>query len=187
MMFAIGLLVTTSSARAQSGGSDCVWSAAGGSVVGLGVAWYGYAGIEALRGKSAYDLEANPGNVTLILGLETAGMVGGAMLGCRLFGDEDRWFPTAGSIIVGGVVGGAALGGAAHVLIARSGIDSDTDNPIRAALLTLLATTAGAVAGGYLGYRLDRHTRGAPNTNLDSNPWLSLGSEPLSIRFGFRF
>ena len=162
-----------SSAAAQSAGeprTDCVWSAAGGAVVGVGVAWYGYMGIEALSGDSVDDLQATPGNIALVLGLETAGLVGGAMVGCRLLGDEDRWYPTAGSVIVGSVLGGAALGTAGHALVKWRGIDADTDNPVRSSMLMLLAIVGGAAAGGYLGYRLDRYARGAPGEESAVRP-----------------
>lgn len=142
--------------------SDCVWPAVGGATAGVAVAWYGFAGIEAIRGRSAFDLEATPGNVALILSLETAGLIGGAAASCAIVSDEGRWFPTAGSVIGGGVIGGTAAGLVAFGLVSMSGLGDDTDAPVASALLLTAATAAGIAAGGYLGFAIDRSLRGPP-------------------------
>lgn len=141
---------------------DCVWPAVGGAVAGVAIAWYGFAGIEAVRGGSAYDLDATASNVALVLSLETVGLVGGATVGCAVWGDEGRRFPTAGSVIAGGIAG-AGLGAlAAFGAIASAGIDSDTDSPMASVLIMVTGTAGGAFAGGWLGLKLDRWLRGPP-------------------------
>jgi hypothetical protein len=147
----------------DSAPSDCVWPAVGGAAGGVAIAWYGFVGIEAARGRSAFDLETTPANVALVLSLETAGLIGGAAAGCAIWGDEGRWFPTAGSVIAGGVAGGTAVGLGAFAAVTASGLDDDTDAPVVTALILTGAVAAGVVAGGYLGFKLDRALRGAPH------------------------
>lgn len=165
-MAAVVLIGGSSAARAQgevdSVHSDCVWPAVGGAVGGVAIAWYGFVGIEAARGRSAFELETTAGNVALVLSLETVGLIGGAAASCAVWGDEGRWFPTAGSVIAGGVAGAGIAGLAAYGAVAMSGLDSDTDAPVAAALLMLAGTAGGAIAGGWLGLELDRSVRGPP-------------------------
>ena len=146
---------------AEATSRDCVWPAVGGAVGGLAVSWYGLAGIMALGGRSAYDIDDRPRNIALVLGLETGGLVGGTVLMCRL-SEENRWFPTAASVLLGGVAGGAAGAAFAFWWAQDSGIDRSTDFPVRSVLLLLGATTVGMVGGGYGAFRLDRGIRGRP-------------------------
>jgi hypothetical protein len=61
----IAIVGWSSYAHAEPPQTDCVWPAAGGATAGLALAWYGFAGVEAARGRSVFDLDSTPGNVAL--------------------------------------------------------------------------------------------------------------------------
>jgi len=163
--------------------ADCVWPAVGGATAGVVVAWYGFVGLYALGGGSAFEMKPTPGNVALIVGLEWLGLVGGAMASCAIWGDEGRAFPTAGSVISGALVGAGAGVGLAFGVIVAADIDSDTDNPVASALLILAGAAAGIIGGGYLGFALDRAVRGPPGGRggLSIAPSASVGGAGLAV------
>jgi hypothetical protein len=127
------------------------------------------------------DSGSTVATVSLVLAIETTGLVLGAAAGCAMRDSEGRWFPTASSVIVGGVGGGAAGFGMAYWLISARGIDNDTDNPIASVGLILLGVTGGAFGGGYLSYRLDRWLRPLPGEDLALQPMVEGGGMGVSL------
>lgn len=153
--------------------TDCVWPAVGGAVAGLAVGWYGFVGLYAIGGGSAFELEPTAGNVSAILALEWLGMVGGATAACAIWGDEGRWLPTAGPVITGGMLGGGAGASLAYLVIEAADIDANTDNPVASVLIALTATTLGVLGGGWAGFEVDRALRGPPGGTLSVTPTAS--------------
>lgn len=163
--------------------TDCTWPAAGGAVAGLAVGWYGFVGLYAAGGGSAFELEPSPANVAAILALEWLGMVGGATAACAIWGDEGRWFPTAGSVITGGMLGGGAGLSLAYLVIQAAEIDTNTDNPVASVLIALAGTTLGLVGGGYLGFVVDRALRGPPAGTVSVTPTASASTLGLELTY----
>ena len=163
--------------------SDCTWPAAGGAIAGLAVGWYGFVGLYALGGGSAFELEPTTGNVAAILALEWLGMVGGATAACAIWGDEDRWLPTAGPVITGGLLGGGAGVALGFLVIEAGEIDRNTDNPVASAMILLTGATLGLLGGGYLGFALDRAVRGPPGGTLTVTPTASPTALGLELAY----
>lgn len=166
-----------------AGPTDCTWMAAGGAVAGLAVGWYGFVGLYAAGGGSAFELEPTPGNVAAILALEWLGMVGGATAACAIWGDEDRWFPTAGSVITGGMVGGGAGMALAYLVVEAAEIDANTDNPVASVMIALTASTLGVLGGGWAGFEVDRALRGPPGGTVSVTPIASPTAIGLELAY----
>ncbi len=162
----------------------CVLPAAGGAVVGVAVAWYGFLGLSAAAGRSAWNLESTPGNVALVLGVEWLGLSAGAAGACALWGQEGRWLPTAVPVVTGAMLGGVGAFALAMDLITRAQVDANTDFPLTSALGLLGGTLVGVTLGGLAGFGLDFVARGepmGPAVKVSAAPMVAPGVVGLAV------
>lgn len=138
----------------------CIGWAIPGAVVGLSLGFGAVAGGYALAGR---PIGNSAGDVALILAGESVGMTLGPMASCAAFGNEPFVVPAASFAIAGGVLGGTAVGVPLMLLMLdRNGLffpDSVPPSPLDQ-LAFITAVTAGIVAGGYGGLKLERWFHG---------------------------
>jgi hypothetical protein len=155
------LLLTPVSARAAAPEPTprCIGWAVPGAVGGLALGFGAAAGGLALAGRSLD--ESTPGIIATVVLAESAGMILGPVATCAAFGREPYVFPAASFAIGGGLVGGAAT------LLPLMALTLNRGGLVRAGELTVpfdpliltAAVTAGIVAGGWGGLRLERWIR----------------------------
>lgn len=150
--------------------SYCVWPAVGGAVGGVMVGWYGYVGVAFALGKDPFAIGDTPLGIAATLGLEGLSLVGGATAACAIWGNEGRWFPAAGSVITGGMLGGAVFGASAFSLLRVVRVEAPTDFPVVSGMVLFGSILAGTIGGGVMGYWFDNALRGPPGVEVTIAP-----------------
>lgn len=126
----------------------CVGWGIAGALGGAALGYYTVFGIASVIGADPYQ----PTTFAVSVAAEGIGAIAGPIAACRLSNDP-RIVPAATFITAGAIVGGAAIGIPAYLFVASARPFGDEgDSPFLSGLTLLLATTAGAVGGGYLGW-----------------------------------
>jgi len=174
LLFLIGALTASSVARADSLRADssreqsaraesaCIGWAVPGALGGAMVGSLSTMGAFAIAGSDINNPVHQTRNLSILGGAIGIGATLGPVVSCRAAGATGGAVPTASFLVGGGVIGGAALGVGwfAFADWLESRRSAPTSDPQRfsrsegAAGLGAILIMAGAVAGGYAGYRL---------------------------------